>query len=614
MSKHASSSSTSYGAWALAAWLAALALFLIWLGWVLFSTSPIEGKAEKPPLPGVAQSDPGTVLDNLPAKGSLTTPNMPFTASQEYVLTGAGLQGFYQTSAPNDVWTLSYPEPQLNAQVIKRGPPVPEIVTQGVDVTWELGPQAGLTKDSTTRQRRMNAVEDSFFAASIPVSAVNADGVLNPYPVITLRAKDEKTGKLLAESAAVLAVSPGFGCAQCHANAGTAILEVHDRHQSTRFMEQHAKGEVIACRSCHVGLKDGKAGEGKSGPELSVSAAIHGWHATYLADRGADACKTCHVDLGRTGDDPKDAPRRLFARDFHVDRGLSCVRCHGFMEDHSLALLKAEQEAGLPQAAKLMSGITAREVPLDKIKGRLPWVQEPDCTSCHNFSEKPNLLTASAFNKWTPRSEGLSGLFSRRRDDMLMVRCIVCHGAPHAVYPARNPLADNLDNLPPLQYQQQAATLGSYGNCALCHGQPMDFSAHHPLVQWSEREIHVPSGARQTMPPARFSHQAHTPLINCTTCHHTGYVDGKSLLCTSSGCHDGLTATLRTDKNAKPTLNPFYFYNAFHGPYPSCVACHTESLAAGKPAGPTDCKACHQAPSPLWAHEAEAGGSGTAAQ
>ena len=58
MSKHASSSSTSYGAWALAAWLAALALFLIWLGWVLFSTSPIEGKAEKPSLPGVAQSDP----------------------------------------------------------------------------------------------------------------------------------------------------------------------------------------------------------------------------------------------------------------------------------------------------------------------------------------------------------------------------------------------------------------------------------------------------------------------------------------------------------------------------------------------------------------------------
>ena len=262
MNKHASSSSTSYGAWALAAWLAALALFLIWLGWVLFSVSPIEKKAETLPVsvPAVAQRDPGTVLDNLPAKGSLAAPDMPFTASQEYVLTGAGLQGFYQTSAPNDVWTLSYSEPQLNAQLIKRGPPIPEVVTQGVDVTWELSPKAGLAKDAAARQGRMAVAEDSFFAASIPVSAVNADGVLDPYPVITLRAKDEKTGKLLAESAAVLAVSPGFGCARCHANAGTAILEVHDRHQSTRFMEQHAKGEVIACRSCHVGLKDGKAG------------------------------------------------------------------------------------------------------------------------------------------------------------------------------------------------------------------------------------------------------------------------------------------------------------------------------------------------------------------
>ena len=191
----------------MAAWLAALALFLIWLGWVLFSTSPIEGKAEKPSLPGVAQSDPGTVLDSLPAKGSLATPNMPFTASQEYVLTGAGLQGFYQTSAPNDV-TLSYPEPQLNAQVIKRGPPVPEMRDPGRRCNVGAGPASRVGErfhDTSGTDERCGGF---LFAASIPVSAVNADGVLNPYPVITLRAKDEKTGKLLAESAAVLAVSP----------------------------------------------------------------------------------------------------------------------------------------------------------------------------------------------------------------------------------------------------------------------------------------------------------------------------------------------------------------------------------------------------------------------
>lgn len=454
----------------MAAWLAALALFLIWLGWVLFSTSPIEGKAEKPSLPGVTQSDLGTVLDTLPAKGSLATPNMPFTASQEYVLTGAGLQGFYQTSAPNDVWTLSYPEPQLNAQVIKRGPPVPEIVTQGVDVTWELGRKQVGERFHRTRQGRMNVVEDSFFAASIPVSAVNADGVLNPYPVITLRAKDEKTGKLLAESAAVLAVSPGFGCAQCHANAGTAILEVHDRHQSTHFMEQHAKGEVIACRSCHVGLKGGKAGEGKSEPELSVSAAIHGWHATYLADRGADACKTCHVDLGRTGM-IRRMPRAVCSPViFMWIGGFPACAATGSWRIIPWRCSRPSKRLGCRRPPSSCPASRHARSLWTRSRGGCLGYRNRTAPVATISSEKPNLLTASAFNKWTPRSEGLSGLFSRRRDDMLIVRCIVCHGAPHAVYPARNPLADNLDNLPPLQYQQQAATLGSYGNCALCHG------------------------------------------------------------------------------------------------------------------------------------------------
>lgn len=613
MSKHASSSSTSYGAWALAAWLAALALFLIWLGWVLFSTSPIEGKAEKPSLPGVAQSDPGTVLDSLPAKGSLATPNMPFTASQEYVLTGAGLQGFYQTSAPNDVWTLSYPEPQLNAQVIKRGPPVPEIVTQGVDVTWELGPQAGLAKDSTTRQGRMNVVEDSFFAASIPVSAVNADGVLNPYPVITLRAKDEKTGKLLAESAAVLAVSPGFGCAQCHANAGTAILEVHDRHQSTHFMEQHAKGEVIACRSCHVGLKGGKAGEGKSGPELSVSAAIHGWHATYLADRGADACKTCHVDLGRTGDDPKDAPRRLFAVIFMWIGGFPACAVTGSWRIIPWRCSRPSKRLGCRRPPS--------SCPASR-HARSLWTRSRGGCLGYRNRTAPVATISRKSPTCSPRRPSTSGRPEARGcPDSSADAATICSWCAASSVTARHtpcirrgtrlPTISTTSRLSSTSNRRPRSGVTATVRCAMA---AMDFSAHHPLVQWSEREIHVPSGARQTMPPARFSHQAHTPLINCTICHHTGYADGKSLLCTSSGCHDGLTATLRTDKNAKPTLNPFYFYNAFHGPYPSCVACHTESLAAGKPAGPTDCKACHQAPSPLWAHEAEAGGSGAAAQ
>ncbi len=614
MNKPESSSSRR----ALAVWLVALILFLICLGWVVLSgSSPLERAV--PTVAGQTSStapvmEMVSVLDDLPAPGAVRPPGLAF--SEDYVLAGAGLQGFYQTSAPDDVWTFSYPDPLLDVQLVRRGPPFPEIVVGDVRVSWELDPKTGLTGGATARKGIMKPLEDAGFRAAIPVSAMRTDGVFDPYPVVRLRAEDGQ-GRILAESAAVLAVSPGFGCALCHANAGTAILEAHDRHQATELMRRHGRGEVIDCRSCHGGplaAAGEGSGSGKAGPEeptdgkntaLNLSAAVHGWHAPYLLDREADACETCHVDRGRTKAD--DTPKSLFARDFHRDRGLSCVRCHGFMEDHSLALLKAELKAGR-EVASSMAAIPARAVPLDLIEPRLPWVQEPDCTSCHNFSEKPNLLTASAFNKWTPAEEGENGLFSRRRDDMLMARCIICHGAPHAVYPASNPLVPELDDLQPLQYQQQAATLGAYGNCALCHGQSMDFSAHHPLVTWSKREIVPPPGAAMSMPAARFSHAAHTPVVNCTVCHHTGYEDGKSLLCTASGCHDDASPTepfAAGEEKGGSRSDPQYFRRAFHGGWPSCLACHTQALAEGRPAGPTACKACHQAPSSRWAAEEE---------
>lgn len=505
-------SSTSSGTQAPAAWLVALILFLTGLAWAVSSgiqANTQDGARSGPAASGangqagpllLGRANPGTIFDRLPAPGTVQLPAPLSDAERtksapvknnageaEYILAGAGLQGLYQNSAPDDVWTLDYPAPRLDAQLIRRGPPYPLLVTGGVSVTWELAPPNGQGKDAA-RQGRMQATEDSWSQASIPLNELRAatsgssePGTFNPYPVLTLRAVDA-AGKLLAESSAVLAVAPEFGCSHCHDNAGTAILEEHDRHQSTNLMRRHARGEVVACRSCHDGLnvRDGKEHAGKG---LSVSAAVHGWHAPFLTDMSANACMTCHTAQGRSAGNPGERPQALFARDFHVQRGLDCARCHGVMEDHSLALLKAEQEAGQRLAAPAMAAITPRAMPVAEMDGRLPWIQEPDCTSCHNFSEKPNPRTASAFNKWTPADEGASGLFSERRDDMFIVRCIVCHGAPHAVYPARNPLVDNLDNIPPMQYQNLAATLGSGGNCVICHGQPMDFSAHHPLVE-----------------------------------------------------------------------------------------------------------------------------------
>ncbi len=512
--------SSSCGTMALTAWIVALFLFLLCLARAVSSGVSTDEAArffhsginvaehQAPPLMG--RTDPGAVLDNLPARGTIPLPerlqgtlrtgspqdSASVAASGPnvaYVLSGAGLQGFYQNSAPDKVWTLGYSAPQLNVQLIRRGPPTPQLMTEGVTITWELAARSKGQNKDTARGGRMTPVEGAWFQASIPLldlypsdqatsgqEANKEKRTFDPYQVLTLRAVDAD-GALLAESSAVLAVAPVFGCSHCHDNAGTAVLEAHDRHQGTKLLDLHARGEIIACRTCHDGLTV-KGGKKTAGQGMSVSAAIHGWHAPYLINRGANACMTCHIALGRSENTPEELPQALFARDFHGERGIDCARCHGVMEDHSLTLLKAEKDAGQTAAEPAIAAITPRSMPVADMDGRLPWVQEPDCTSCHDFITRPDPRTASAFNKWTPLDEGASGLFSARRDDMLMVRCIACHGAPHAAYPAKNPLAENLDNIPPVQYQKTAAPLGSKGNCAVCHGRPMDYSVHHPLV------------------------------------------------------------------------------------------------------------------------------------
>lgn len=578
------------------AWIAVLAVFFVWLALtVAGGPPPTEADSGAEPPSGQSPADTIHIVENLPVWGSAPTPSLPFELGQEYVLTGAGLQGLLQTAPANKAWMLDMAPAILNVQLVKRGNS-PAVVTENVTLTWEMEPQT-VTEDGKGQMRRgdMELAEDGLsFFARVPVTAMEAEGALNPYPIVRVTAKNTGSGAALAESAAVLAVSPGFGCSFCHADAGFSILETHDRHQNTQLVEQAKADGPVNCRSCHDGLSPDKD-KPLPGKGLSVSAAIHGWHSQYLSGRQADACLTCHTALGRAPGKPEAAPRPLFARDLHIDRGLSCVDCHGSLEDHSLALLKAEKQAGQAKADRAIASIKPQAVDsFEAINPRQPWKQLPDCTGCHDFEKKPRGGEASAFNKWTEKA---GELFSRKTEGMAMLRCLSCHGAPHAVYPANNPLGRDRDNIVPIQYQQQAKALGAAGNCALCHMQDMDFSAHHPLVERTRTQVHVPEKAEPAMPRAHFSHESHARL-DCLTCHHNGHTDGKSMLCVSSGCHDGATAL-----NEDGSENGKYFRKAFHGPTRSCFYCHSNARMEGKAAGPVACKDCHAAPSPRWAEE-----------
>ncbi len=572
------------------------ATLLLCLAWptLAFAAAPTEQEAA-PRAGSTAPAGIAHILKDLPIWGALSTPTAPFDANeQEYVLIGFGRQGFHQTSGSDMSWTLNLPGPTLTAQLFKRGA-APQAVLKDARVTWELEAETVPNPKTAPLRGEMVPADDGIsFTAEIPASPHRVDGVLNPYPVVRLTAVDARTNKVLAESAAVVAVSPGFGCATCHAGAGKTVLERHDKLHRTGLAALARKGGDVNCRSCHADDGSGKAG-------INLSAALHGRHAPQLAGKGEDACLSCHIGLGRSPSDGDAPSRPLFARDMHTQRGLTCVSCHGTVEDHALGLLRAEDAAGRAPAKALMARITPRAVKTaDEIAPRQAWAQQPDCAACHDYASKPG-LDASAFNY---RTQDASGLFAVRADDTGAVMCAACHGAPHALYPAQSPIGRDRDNIAPIQYQQHARALGAAVNCAMCHTQDMDAPAHHPLVNRERTAITLPAEVRPTLPPVSVSHQAHAAL-DCKACHHTGRVDGKSMSCTQAGCHDLVTAP---SSDGKGTITePRYFRNAFHGPNHSCFACHSSAQTAGRPAGPTACKDCHMTPSPRW--DAKVGGT-----
>ncbi|NCC25643.1 MAG: cytochrome C [Deltaproteobacteria bacterium] len=432
----------------------------------------------------------------------------------EYVLLAWNNLGMHCISDSDQYWTLLPPANDLFAQLIRRAPS-PTLVTEGVVLEYEVEPgfenpagsvrfwefadelfgldkplpeNVGLSGNGLKGTMHLSSELEAFEASLVPVTPYPADGSFNPYPLFTITARDASTGKVLAQTRMVAPTSTEMGCKNCHGGqwrvAGVAgftdetsadILAVHDRINRTNLLVEAKAGRPRLCQSCHHDPVLGA--EGEPGV-LGFPAAIHGWHANYLTDRDETACFLCHPSsaTGPTG----------CQRGVHASLGLTCVDCHGTLEDHALSLLKREHEDGRPTAARLMANLKPRMVDsVDEINPRTPWINEPDCLTCHVDFQAP--VRATAFNVWT---NGLEELFRMRSDDA-GIMCSACHGSTHANYPAQNMYGKNRDNIPPLQYQGDNLPIGSNRNCNLCHTEDMDFSIHHPNFMRPFRNVHL---------------------------------------------------------------------------------------------------------------------------
>ncbi len=422
----------------------------------------------------------------------------------EYTLLAWSAQGMYAVTDSDGYFSLRPPGGDLRAVLIRRGPQ-PELIVDNVVLRYgveqgfeypakhsDFWKQAraslglNLTVNVGLAGKGLSGVLDprpetkTFEARGIPVLPYPDQGGFNPYPLVTVEARDKASDALLVKTRTVLPVSTEMGCKNCHGGkwkveglagisdaAGQGVLATHDQMSRTNLASQAAAGTPVRCQSCHP---DRGTGQGATKELLTLSAALHGLHANYMTGRGAEACASCHPSRA-------DGPTRC-QRGRHAAAGLTCVNCHGTMEDHSLALLKHEAEAGKKAAGLLMRALKPRAVAdVGAVVPREPWVQEPDCLNCHKEYARPDRATATGFNVWTM---GEAGLFQNRRDDMNAMPCAACHNAAHATFPAQNLYGRDRDNIGPLQYMGFAGTLGQSGKCTVCHMESMDGDAHHP--------------------------------------------------------------------------------------------------------------------------------------
>jgi hypothetical protein len=441
------------------------------------------------------------VNEEVTVEGSL--PELPpfNIKNDEYLILAWNDLGMHCISDNDKYFSFLPPANTLWAQVIKRGP-IPEIVTANIEMSFEvedgfkypekhvnfweyskivygadLPPGQGLTGNRVDGNFHENSSVGVFIAEFIPVVPYKDDGSYNPYPVFTLTAKDKESGETLAVTKVVAPTSTEMGCRNCHGGgwkvnnfSGVSdetamnILKAHDLRSNTNLLEDALNGEPALCQSCHADPAVGAPGKADV---INFSAAIHGFHANYLRGLDHESCMLCHP--------ARPTGNTSCSRGRHNSINVSCINCHGTMEDHGLALVK--HELGKTEAPRLVANLEGRYVrEIDQVNPRMPWLMQPDCKNCHTgFDIKGQESVPASFNNWVP---GFSVLY-RNRTDNHGVMCAACHGSPHAVYPAVNKYSADLDNLQALQYMGIAGTIGTSGNCKVCHIVEMNFNAHH---------------------------------------------------------------------------------------------------------------------------------------
>jgi len=506
----------------------ALAAFLALLG-----GKPVDPDVDRSgPLASVGASGWGSLDEGK----TPLPPRVPLAEDgDDYLLLAWNDLGMHCVSDSAPWFLILPPANTLEAQLLKRGDS-PELVTEGVtlhyavDDGWnrpssqvrfwdyakvytgaDIPEDIGLGGAGLEGKLAYDEAHSAFVVEKLPVVGYKDDGAVHPYPMFTVEARDEASGGVLARTRVVAPTSTEMRCLTCHGgdwgHAGGAglgdetaqnILRLHDRDHGTTLWEDAKAGKPAWCQSCHADVAIGAKGEDGV---LSLSAAIHGWHANYMDKQDAASCQSCHPA------NPRGSTRCM--RGVHNRLGLTCVDCHGTLQEHAAGLLAAE--ADKPAAKQLLAHLEPTHVAsIQDIEPRRAWLQEPHCLACHEDFQRPERKATAhpsaavptrayhAVNGWNDKPSGLY----RMQTDEAGLRCEACHGSTHALYPALNPYEAHRDSYQPLSLSGMPYPLGSNDSCEVCHATEMEDPIHHEHMQRSFRNQQLWKGSQKYEAPA----------------------------------------------------------------------------------------------------------------
>lgn len=350
----------------------------------------------------------------------------------------------------------------LNAQVIKRGlwPVLPTVITNGVSIAYsvpgntysvgktdfwdydvalfgvDLPPNVGLTGKGLSGT--FDVQGDMFIAEGIPLTPFTDANptVEDPYQQALVVLRDNQ-GLELATSRPVMPVSTEVTCVStgCHSSEN-AILNGHPNESGF-----DPNNRPILCAGCHNSVV--LTGSTAPGTEGYFSQVLHDKHS-FIEEQtpGIAACQHCHPGQNT----------RCLRGTMNTDHGMICQDCHGSMSN--------------------VAGTIEHN-------GRIPWVDEPACRTCHTsvYGEPVGVRYRDA--------RGHGG-----------VMCTGCHNSPHAIFPSR----EARDNQVVMDLQGHAGTLS---DCTVCHGTNPTGAGPHGVMAVSAVEDEVFHGAgKLTIYPA----------------------------------------------------------------------------------------------------------------